>query len=111
MHLLVLRLLVFLPVVNTYVAVKIFRTSLYHPNSSCAFIRNTTWTHDVSIDTCIWECVNEYDCQTAIYYHDKNNCSMFSELCNTGRVNTSGSIRASVICYRKHYGKFSTFSL
>ena len=112
MHSLVLYLLVFLPVVNTYVVVKIARSSLYYPNSSCAFLRNATWwTQNVSIDTCIWECVHEYDCQTAIYYHNDKSCSMFSELCDSGRISTSGYIRASVICYRKYHGKFFYFSL
>ena len=95
----------FLSTINAIVITQIHRSALYHPVSSCAFIRNASWVTDESIQSCIWECVNEANCQTAIYFFDEKICSMFAEHCLTGSIQSSGTIRASVICYRKSQGK------
>jgi hypothetical protein len=94
------------PIINALVTVQIHRNSLYHPRDSCAFIRNASWSTDASIQSCIWECVNEYNCQTAVYFKDINNCSMFAEFWETGSIEPSRSVSASVICYRKSHGNF-----
>jgi len=94
------------PIINALVTVKIHRNSLYSPRDSCAFIRNASWSTDASIQSCIWECVNEYNCQTAVYFKDINNCSLFAEFWETGSIASSEHVSASVICYRKSHGKF-----
>jgi hypothetical protein len=96
----------FLPVINALVTVQIHRKSYYDPLSSCAFIRNVSLSNDASIQSCIWECDYEPDCQTAVFFYDTKICLTFAELCTTGSIQPSGSIRASVICYRKNHGKF-----
>ena len=53
-----------------------------------------------SMQSCIWECVYEKDCQTAVYFNDINVCS------RSNGIQSSGNIRASVICYPKTYGQF-----
>jgi hypothetical protein len=95
-----------LPIIHAFVIVQIHRNSLYHPLSSCSFIHNASWPNDISIQSCIWECVHEYDCQTAIYFKDGQICSMFKELWQTGSIQSSNNIFASVICYKKSHGNF-----
>jgi hypothetical protein len=93
--------------VNALLTVQIHRQSFYYPNSSCAFIQNTSLVNDdASIQSCIWECDYKDDCQTAVYFYDNKICSMFVELCTTGRIESSGNVRASVICYRKNNRTF-----
>ena len=91
--------------VKTFVSVQIHRNTVYFPLSSCAFIRNVSFSQDPSIQSCIWKCVHTSDCQTGVYYDDLNICQMFSESCDINRVQPSGSIRANVICYRKNNSK------
>jgi hypothetical protein len=95
----------FLPMINALLTVQIHRESFYYPNSSCAFIRNTSLSNNPSIQSCIWECDYEDDCQTAVYFYNEKICSTFAELCTTGHIESSGSVRASVICYRKNHGE------
>jgi hypothetical protein len=104
MHFLLIYFL--LPIIDALVAVKIHRNSLYDPYSSCSFIRNASWLNDVSIQSCIWECVNEYDCQTAIFFNIDHICSMFKEECQKGSIKSPANAFASVICYRKNHGNF-----
>ncbi|CAF4149204.1 unnamed protein product, partial [Adineta steineri] len=96
--------------VNAIVITEIHRSSLYYPLSSSAFLGNTTWSTDVSIQSCIWECVYENECQTAIYFNDEKTCSMFADYCQSGSIQSSGNIRASVICYRQNSATTSTSS-
>jgi hypothetical protein len=102
-----LFLLFFIPMIKTIVVVKIHQNSLYYPQSSCAFIRNASSSNEASVQSCIWECVHEQNCQTAIYYKNGENCSMFAESCTTGSIQSSGGIAASVICYKKNHGKMN----
>jgi hypothetical protein len=95
----------FLPMINALVTVQIYRDSYYQPHSPCTFIRNTSLPNDSSIQSCIWECDYEYDCQTAVYFHDKKICSTFIELCETSSIQPSVSVKSSVICYRKNHGE------
>ena len=95
-----------LPIINALLTVKIHRNSVYRPLSSCSFIGNISWSIDVSIQSCIWECDYEYDCQTAVYFHEKQICSTFIELCETSSIQPSVSVQSSVICYRKKHGEF-----
>ncbi len=92
--------------INALLTVKIHQQSFYQPNSSCAFIRNASLSNDASIQSCIWECDYEDECQTAVYFYDNKICSMFAELCTTGGIESSVNDRASVICYRKNHGEF-----
>ncbi len=100
-----LFILLFLPIIHTLVIVKIHRNSLYYPESFCAFILNASLPNDASIQSCIWSCVNEYDCQTAVYYKNERICSMFIELFNTSHLQSSENIEASVICYKKNHSE------
>jgi hypothetical protein len=100
----VLSLCFFIPIIHPFVIVKIHQNSWYDPLSSCAFIRNASWLNDVTIHSCIWECVNEYDCQTAVYFQDDKICSMFKELCSTDNIQSFADNSRSVICYRKNHG-------
>lgn len=93
-----------LPVVHALVSVRIQQSSIYRPSLACAFIRNIAWSNDESIQSCIWACVHEPNCQTALYYSDNKTCSMFVESCKTGSMDASGNIRADVICYPKSHG-------
>ena len=102
MYLLLICLIV--PITHAVVITQIYRNSKYNPLSSCAFIRNALLSNDASIQSCIWECVNEYDCQTAVFSKEDNICSLFKELCNTDRIQSSPNIPISVICYRKDHG-------
>ena len=91
--------------IDNLIMVKIHQNSIYIPGSLCAHLGNVTLTSDPSIQSCIWECNSVMDCQTAIYYENEKTCSMFIELNTEGRVEPSGSNRASVICHRKNHGK------
>jgi hypothetical protein len=93
--------------INALLTVQIHQHSFYYPNSSCAFLGNTSLSNDASIQSCIWQCQDEYDCHTAVYFNDNKTCSMFSEVCTTGRIESSGNVSASVICYRKNHREFT----
>ncbi len=41
--------------------------------------------------------------KTAVYFNNENICSMYSELCEHGSIESSGNVPASVICYRKNH--------
>lgn len=96
----------FLPMISMTVVVKIHRSSVYNATSTCAFLRNTTWSTDTSIESCIWECVYEEKCQTAVYFRSERVCSMFSESCKLENIHSSGMIQGNVICYRNNPGKY-----
>jgi hypothetical protein len=98
-------LLLFIPIINALIVTEIHRDSLYHPQSVCSFIRNASFSNDASIQTCIWECVYEQNCQTAIYYINEKKCTMFAEFSTTGHIQSSGGIQASVIRYKKNHGR------
>ncbi len=104
MYLLVICL--FLPLVDTVVIVKIHRSAIYCPVDDCVFLRNVSRSLDASIQSCIWECVHEDKCGTAVYFDDENVCSMFAESCQSDSIQSSGNDRASVICYRTNLGEF-----
>ena len=87
------------------IMVKIHRSSVFHPSSDCAVLRNTTWSTDPSIQSCIWECAHEDHCQTAAYFDDVKICSLFTESCKPNAIESSQNIQASVICYRNNPGK------
>ena len=99
----------FLPLINALVTVQIYRSSWYRPGSPCAFIRNVSSSTDASIQSCIWTCVHEYNCQTATYFDQNRTCSMFTEFYRTGSVQPSSGVQASVICYRKEHGRFGLY--
>jgi hypothetical protein len=99
----------FLHFINAVVIVKIHRSAIYNPISPCAFLRNTSWPTDASVQSCIWECVNENNCQTAVYFHDERICTLFTEFCRLDRIQSSGNVQASVICYRRNQGEFVFF--
>lgn len=101
MHFFLISLLI--PLNNAFISTRIHQNSVYRFRSPCAFLRNTTWSNDESIQSCIWECVHTSDCQTAVYFQDQNICSMFSEVCDYGTIEPAGSVSASVICYRKNH--------
>ncbi|CAF1061792.1 unnamed protein product [Adineta ricciae] len=92
----------FIPSINAIVSVQIHRLAQYKPNSSCALLANVTLSSSVSIQSCIWQCVEELKCQTAVYSYDNNICWMYGESCESGSIESSGSNRSSVICYRKN---------
>jgi hypothetical protein len=94
--------LLFLPT-EAFVAVKIHRNTIYSSSLPCSFIRNVSLSGDSSIQSCIWECVNEYNCQTGVYYDDAHVCTMYSELCDINHLQPSGGVQANVICYRKNH--------
>ena len=100
-----LLICLFLRLVHAFVAVKIYQRSIYQPQSPCSFIQNVSLGSDASIQTCIWECVHTYDCQTAIYFDDGHICTLFSELHIESQVQSSGNVAANVIAYRKNHSK------
>ena len=101
----------FLPMISTSVVVQIHRFSIFNPGSSYAFVRNSTWPTVVSIDSCIWECVYETRCQTAIYLTNEKICSIVAESCkleniySLNNIPSLTNIQASVICYRNEPGE------
>jgi hypothetical protein len=95
----------FLSAVKAIVITEIHRSAIYYPNSTCAFLGNVTLLTDASIQSCIWECVNKDNCQTAVFYKVEKFCSMFSESCELGTIQPSGNVSASTICYQKKQGK------
>ena len=98
------------PITYALVAVRIRRTSSYDPFSSCSFIRNASWSNNILIESCIWECVNEYDCQTAVFFQTDKICSLFKEECQKGYIRSSADDFTSVICYRKEHSNFLIYS-
>jgi hypothetical protein len=100
---------IFLPLINALVIVKIHRSAIYHPASSCAFLGNASLPTDASIQSCIWECVHKDNCQTAVYFNNEQCCSMFTEFCQSDSIQPSGNVRASVICYKKNQGEFDFY--
>lgn len=106
-----LLICLFLPMINGIAMVKIHRSAVYRPVSSCTFLRNISIPSDGSIQSCIWECVHENDCQTSVYYDDENICSIFTESCQIDRIQSSGNVRTSVICYRTRTGEFCLITI
>ena len=90
--------------IDAIIISQVHRSSLYYTNSSCARLSNVTLPVGASIQSCIWECVHQDQCRTAIYYHDNRTCSLFSDDCDSGNITSSENIRASVICYRRNQG-------
>ncbi len=95
----------FLSSIKAIVITKIHRSAIYYPNSTCAFLGNTSWVTDASIQSCIWACADTVNCQTAVFYKEEQFCSMFTESCELGKIQSSGNVSASTICYRKNKGK------
>ena len=95
----------FVPMINSIVVVQIHRSAIYNPSSSCVFLRNRTGSTESSVDACIWECVYETNCQTAVYFRNEKICSLFTESCQSENIVSAGNIQASVICYPKDQGK------
>jgi hypothetical protein len=96
----------FLSMIHAIVITEIHRSAIYNPILPSALLRSASLPPDASIQSCIWECDYEDNCQTAVYYFDTKVCSMFDEFCQSSSIQTSGNLRASVICYRKNQGKF-----
>ena len=105
----VLLILFFLSIIETLIIVKINPNSLYSPRSPCSFIRNATLSNDASTQSCIWECVHEFNCQTAVFYNNEKICSLFDELHSDDQIQPSGNIQADVICYKKSHSKLILF--
>lgn len=85
------------------VVVQINYDALYLPASSSAFLRNLS-IGITSTKFCIWSCTNDQRCQTAIYFYESQMCSMFSELCSAGVIQSAPQTRAHVICYQQETG-------
>ncbi|CAF1598600.1 unnamed protein product [Adineta ricciae] len=103
MQIKVLFTYLFLPAINTVLVTKVYRSSTYNPNSPCAILDNISLPLlDASLNSCIWQCMHNIKCQTAVYLHDQKICSTFGEHCQSGHIQPSGSTRASVICCRKN---------
>jgi hypothetical protein len=94
-----------LRVINGLGIVSIHGDSVYRPQSPCALIRNLTLSSQDSMQTCLWKCANELDCQTAVFFDDVKICSMFVEFYGMDRILPSGNVRASVIVYRKNHSE------
>lgn len=105
MYVLVMIALMF-PVINGLAVVKIHRDSVYLPQFPCSILHNVTLLSQDSLQTCIWECTHERDCQTAVYFNDAKICSMFVELHRIDRILPSRNVRASVIAYQKSHSEF-----
>ncbi|CAF0897564.1 unnamed protein product [Adineta steineri] len=89
--------------INSLVTVELHRESIYQSNISCSFIANNSLPNHSSINECIRTCVNEYYCQTAIYFKNENICSMFAEPCNRDSIKSSENTSATVICYKNDH--------
>jgi len=96
----------FLSMIHAILITEIHRSSIYNPILADALLRNASLPPDASIQSCIWECDYEDNCQTAVYYFDTKVCLMFDEFCQSSSIQPSANVRASVICYRKRQGKF-----
>ncbi|CAF1140521.1 unnamed protein product [Adineta ricciae] len=86
--------------IDAIILTQIHRSSLYQANSSCTLLENVTLPRNASIQTCIWKCVHQDNCKTAVYYHDNQTCLLFGENCQVGIITSSKNTRVSVICYR-----------
>ena len=98
-----LMIVLFLPMINGLISVEIHRQALFLSNSSCALLRNVSFSNDASMQSCIWECQGDYDCQTTTYDHENKTCMLFSEECTQNSIISGGSSRYSVICFRKDH--------
>ena len=106
-----LLLLCWMPLmINALAIVRIHSSSFYHPSAPYAFIQNRSWLNAGSLQRCIWECVREPDCQTAVYYKEKQICSMFKELCRPDHIISSPDVSISVVCYQQNRSDFFFFS-
>ena len=104
-----LEICLLLPITSALVGVKIFTNSLYDPKSTWAFIRNASLPNNASIQSCIWKCVYEDYCQTAVYFNREQICSMFVEFYQSGRIQPSVNFQAHVICYQRDQSKLFLF--
>ena len=86
---------------NGFVSVRMHPNSIFNASSPCSFFRNTNLANDPSINSCVWECVYEPNCQTANYDHNRQICSLFKEECQSGSIHSPGSDSITVICSRK----------
>ena len=109
MYVLVIALM--FPAINGLAIVKIHRDSVYLPESPCALLHNLTLSSQDSLQTCIWKCTHEQDCQTAVYFNDAKVCSMFVEFHRIDRILPSGNVRASVIACQKNHSEFILMSI
>lgn len=94
----------FLPVIDTLIITRIHPNTVYRTDSPCASLGNISNMNDPSIQSCIWQCVHQRDCQTATYFEDLKICSLFSQLCDKGTIEPAGNTPSSVICYPKSHG-------
>ncbi|UJR17552.1 hypothetical protein I4U23_004448 [Adineta vaga] len=98
------------PAVNSLIIVELHRQSIYQSNISCSSIGNNSLANQSSINDCIRTCHNDYYCQTAVYFKNKNICSMFAELCGKDSIKSTENTSATVICCKKNYESFPTCS-
>ena len=98
-----LMIVLFLPMINGLISVEIHRQALFLSNSSCALLRNVSFSNDASMQSCIWECQGDCHCQTTTYDHENKTCMLFSEECTENSIISGGSTRYSVICFRKDH--------
>ncbi|CAF1651245.1 unnamed protein product [Adineta ricciae] len=108
---LVLIIFLFICPINAIILSQVYRSAVYHTNSSCARLSNVTLAGDASIQSCIWECAHQDQCRTAVYFHENRTCLLYTEDCQSGNVTSSESDRASVICYRRNQGSHTECSL
>ncbi|UJR19921.1 hypothetical protein I4U23_023053 [Adineta vaga] len=98
----------FLPIIDTIIITRIHRSAIFNPNSSCALLRNVSIPIDGSIQSCIWECFYENNCQTSVYFYEKKICLLYTELCELTKIESLGNVHASVICHKKSHNPIIT---
>ncbi|CAF1668693.1 unnamed protein product, partial [Adineta ricciae] len=79
--------------------VQLHRQSIYQSNISCSLVRNQSIS---KLNDCIRLCQDDYRCQTAAYFKDKQICSLFTEICQKDSIKPTDNITATVICCKQN---------
>ena len=101
----------FFHLINPLIVALIHRNAIYHSNVGCSFLCNVTMSNEMSLNQCIWECVNEKDCQTANFIPNENICSLFKERCQYNSIQSSSNPFDNVISYPKNHGYISFINI
>ncbi|CAF1232230.1 unnamed protein product [Adineta ricciae] len=87
------------PVIDSRTIVQLHRQSIYQSNISCSLVHNQSIS---KLNDCIRLCQDDYRCQTAVYFKDKQICSLFTESCQKNSIKPTENITATVICCKKN---------
>ena len=95
--------------VSGVILFEVHRNTIFRPLSACSWIRNQTWSNPTSFQSCVWECVNEHDCQTSLFDRTTNVCILFAEHSSNGIIERCQNISSTMISLRKAHSNYPPY--